>query len=88
MQKNKVKATGKGQIGIVISDKMEKTIVVEVERTVIHPVFKKRVKQFSSFKVHDEKNSAKNGDTVKISGTRPISKHKHWRLVAVLEKAK
>ena len=88
MQKNKTKDTGQERVGIVISDKMEKTVVVEVGRTVIHPMFKKRIKQFSSFKVHDEKNSAKNGDTVKISETRPISKHKHWRLVKVLEKAK
>ena len=88
MQKNKIRSTGKEQVGIVISDKMEKTIVVEVGSTVMHPVFKKRIKRFSSFKAHDEKNAAKNGDTVKISETRPISKHKHWRLVKVLEKAK
>jgi len=88
MQKNKTKDTGQERVGIVISDKMEKTIVVEVGRTAIHPMFKKRIKRFGSFKVHDEKNSAKNGDTVTISETRPISKHKHWRLVKVLEKAK
>ena len=88
MQKNKAKATGKERVGIVISDKMEKTIVVEVGSTAVHPVFKKRIKHFSSFKAHDEKNSAKKGDTVKINETRPISKHKHWRLVEVLEKAK
>lgn len=88
MQKNKIKDIGQERVGIVISDKMEKTIVVEVGRTVIHPMFKKRIKRFNSFKVHDEKNSAKNGDTVKISETRPISKYKHWRLVKVLEKAK
>ncbi len=82
------KATGKERVGIVISDKMEKTIVVEVGSTVIHPMFKKRIKRFSSFKTHDEKNSAKKGDKVKISETRPISKHKHWRLVEVLEKAR
>ena len=74
--------------GIVVSDKMEKTIVVAIERTVQHPVYGKGVKETVKFKAHDEKNEAHIGDTVEVMATRPISKDKRWRLVSVLERAK
>ncbi|NLU43213.1 MAG: 30S ribosomal protein S17 [Firmicutes bacterium] len=74
--------------GTVVSDKMDKTIVVAVERSVKHPLYGKIVKRTSKFKVHDEKNECTIGDKVKIMETRPLSKEKRWRLVEVLEKAK
>ncbi|MDB5282433.1 MAG: rpsQ [Bacteroidota bacterium] len=78
----------KERIGLVTSDKMEKTITVTIERRVKHPIYGKFVKTTKKFKAHDEKNDAKTGDTVKISETRPLSKTKRWRLVEVLERAK
>jgi small subunit ribosomal protein S17 len=78
----------KERIGVVTSDKMEKTITVSIERKVKHPIYGKFVKSTKKFKAHDEKNDAKMGDTVKISETRPLSKTKRWRLVEVLERAK
>lgn len=78
----------KERIGVVTSDKMEKTITVSIERRVKHPIYGKFVKTTKKFKAHDEKNDAKTGDTVKISETRPLSKTKRWRLVEVLERAK
>ncbi len=77
----------KVRIGRVVSDKMEKTIVVAVETYVNHPLYNKRIKRTKKFKAHDENNVAKIGDRVKIMETRPISKDKHWRLVEVVEKA-
>ena len=74
--------------GIVVSDKMEKTIVVAIETMILHPIYKKRVKRTTKFKAHDENNVAKIGDKVKIMETRPLSKDKNWRLVEVLEEAK
>lgn len=74
--------------GIVVSDKMDKTIVVAIESMVLHPIYKKRVKKTTKFKAHDENNVAQTGDKVKIMETRPLSKDKNWRLVEVLEKAK
>lgn len=74
--------------GKVVSDKMEKTIVVEIQRFVQHPLYKKGVTHNTKFKVHDENNEAHIGDTVKIVQTRPISKDKRWRLVEVIERAK
>lgn len=74
--------------GIVVSDKMEKTIVVAIEAMILHPIYKKRVKRTTKFKAHDENNVAKVGDKVKIMETRPLSKDKNWRLVEVLEEAK
>ncbi len=74
--------------GIVVSDKMDKTIVVAIESMVLHPIYKKRVKKTIKFKAHDENNVAQTGDKVKIMETRPLSKDKNWRLVEVLEKAK
>jgi small subunit ribosomal protein S17 len=78
----------KERIGVVTSDKMEKTITVSIERRVKHPIYGKFVKSTKKFKAHDEKNDAKTGDTVKISETRPMSKTKRWRLVEVVERAK
>ena len=74
--------------GIVVSDKMEKTIVVAIETMVLHPIYKKRVKKTVKFKTHDENNVAQTGDKVRIMETRPLSKDKNWRLVEVLEKTK
>lgn len=73
-------------VGTVVSDKMSKTIVVEVGRLAVHPVFKKTIRQFSKIKVHDEKNSAKIGDVVKVRQARPVSKDKRWRLIGIIEK--
>ncbi|MBL0309841.1 MAG: 30S ribosomal protein S17 [Bacteroidetes bacterium] len=78
----------KERVGLVTSDKMEKTITVTIERKVKHPIYGKFVKTTKKFKAHDEKNDAKTGDTVKISETRPYSRTKRWRLVEVLERAK
>ena len=78
----------KERIGIVTSDKMDKTIVVTVQRRVMHPKYGKFVKRSSKFMAHDEKREAHVGDTVRIAETRPISKLKRWRLVEVVERAK
>lgn len=78
----------KVRIGKVVSDKMDKTIVVTVERLVQHPLYKKSVKQTTRFKAHDENNESHIGDTVKIMETRPLSKDKRWRVVEILERAK
>ncbi len=78
----------KERIGVVSSNKMEKSIVVMIERKVKHPMYGKFVKQSSKFVAHDEKNECNIGDTVKIMETRKLSKNKNWRLVEVLEKAK
>ena len=74
-------------IGTVVSDKMDKTIVVAVETRVKHPIYKKTVKRTYKLKAHDEENSCKVGDTVKVMETRPLSKDKRWRLVEIVEKA-
>ena len=79
------KTTRKVREGWVISDKMNKTIIVKVMRTQIHPRYKKIIKKFSKFKAHDEHNKAKNGNFVKIEETRPLSKEKRWRLVEILK---
>ncbi len=78
----------KTQIGIVVSDKMQKTVVVEVARRGRHPLYKKIVRKSRRFKAHDEQGSARAGDTVLISETRPLSKDKRWRVVRVLERAR
>lgn len=78
----------KVRIGFVVSDKMDKTIVVKVEDFVRHPLYGKRVKRTKKFKAHDELNACGTGDKVKIMETRPLSKDKRWRLVEVMEKAK
>nr|WP_330390081.1 30S ribosomal protein S17 [Tepidibacter formicigenes] len=78
----------KVRIGRVVSDKMEKTIVVAVEEFVRHPLYGKAVKRTKKFKAHDEQNACRIGDRVKIMETRPLSKDKRWRLVEIVEKAK
>ena len=78
----------KVKIGKVVSDKMDKTIVVTVEDSVKHPLYKKIVKRTQRFKAHDESNECKVGDLVKIMETRPLSKEKSWRLVNIIERAK
>ncbi len=78
----------KSRIGIVSSDKMEKTITVDVKRKVKHPIYGKFVKKTKKFHAHDEKGEAGIGDTVRIMETRPLSKTKRWRLVEIIEKAK
>ncbi|MBL7699838.1 MAG: 30S ribosomal protein S17 [Chitinophagaceae bacterium] len=78
----------KTRIGLVTSNKMDKTITVAVERKVKHPIYGKFVKKTTKFHAHDEKNECTIGDTVRIMETRPLSKLKRWRLVEVVEKAK
>ena len=78
----------KVKIGKVVSDKMDKTVVVAVEDSVKHPLYKKIVKRTQRFKAHDEKNECGIGDRIKIMETRPLSKDKCWRLVNIVEKAK
>lgn len=78
----------KTRIGIVASNKMEKTITVTVERKVKHPIYGKFLKKSTKFMAHDEEQTAGIGDTVRIMETRPLSKNKRWRLVEVIEKAK
>jgi len=78
----------KTRIGVVKSNKMEKSITVTVERKVKHPIYGKFVKKTTSFHAHDEKNECTVGDVVRIMETRPLSKTKRWRLVEVIEKAK
>ncbi|WP_446898002.1 30S ribosomal protein S17 [Clostridium sp. LBM24168] len=78
----------KTKIGRVVSDKMDKTVVVAVETKVRHPLYGKIMNRTTKFKAHDEKNEAKNNDRVLIMETRPLSKDKRWRLVEIVEKAK
>ena len=78
----------KERIGVVVSNKMDKSIVILVERKVKHPKYGKFVKKSTKFMAHDEKNEAGMGDTVRIMETRPLSKKKCWRLVEIVEKAK
>jgi small subunit ribosomal protein S17 len=77
----------KTKTGRVVSDKMEKTIVVAVENLVEHPLYKKRVRQTRKFKAHDERNEAHIGDVVRIGESRPISKEKSWRLLEIVRRA-
>ena len=78
----------KTRVGVVVSDKMDKTIVVAVRDNVRHPLYNKIVKKTYKLKAHDEKNDAKIGDTVRVMETRPLSKDKRWRLVEIMERAK
>lgn len=78
----------KVRVGLVVSDKMDKTIVVAVKTFVQHPLYGKMVKRTTKFKAHDENNECQIGDTVKIMETRPLSREKRWRLVEIIEKAK
>lgn len=78
----------KTRVGLVSSDKMDKTIVVSVTEHVRHPLYKKIVKRTYKLKAHDENNDCHSGDKVRVMETRPLSKEKHWRLVEIIEKAK
>ena len=78
----------KSRVGVVISDKMQKTIVVAIERRVAHPVYGKMMTRTTTLKAHDEENRAKTGDTVRIMETRPLSKDKRWRVVEIVERAR
>ena len=77
----------KTRVGKVVSDKMDKTVVVAIETSVKHPLYRKIIKRTNKFKVHDENNECKVGDKVKIMETRPLSREKRWRLVEIIEKA-
>lgn len=78
----------KEKVGVVVSNKMDKTITVAVERKVMHPIYHKFIKSTKKFMAHDEKKECNVGDTVKIMETRPLSKNKCWRLVEIVERAK
>ena len=82
------RALRKTRIGVVVSNKMEKTITVAIERRVPHPIYKKYFKKTTKFTAHDEKNECNIGDKVKIMETRPLSLKKRWRLIEIVEKAK
>jgi small subunit ribosomal protein S17 len=82
------RSTRKTRVGLVVSDKMQKTVVVAIERRVPHPVYGKMVTRTRKLKAHDEDNSAKTGDTVRIAETRPLSKDKRWRVVEIVERAR
>ncbi|NLL39588.1 MAG: 30S ribosomal protein S17 [Clostridiales bacterium] len=85
---NERKTSRKTRVGVVVSDKMDKTIVVAVEGRVAHPLYKKIIKRTYKLKAHDEKNECGIGDRVRVMETRPLSKDKRWRLVDIIEKAK
>lgn len=78
----------KSLVGIVVSDKMDKTVSVAVEKRTQHPLYKRTVKKTNTFKAHDEENECREGDKVRIMETRPLSKTKRWRVVDIVEKAK
>ena len=78
----------KERIGVVISDRMDKTILVAVQRQIKHPIYGKFIKKTTKLMAHDERNDAKQGDSVRIMETRPLSKRKRWRLAEVLERAR
>lgn len=88
----KTDATARGsrktRVGKVVSDKMDKTVVVEIERRMAHPIYGKMMTRTKRLKAHDEVNSAKTGDTVRIMETRPLSKDKRWRVVEIVERAR
>jgi small subunit ribosomal protein S17 len=82
------RAQRKVRVGRVVSDRMEKTVVVSIERLVKHPVYGRYVRRRSKFKVHDEKNECRVGDLIRFSETRPLSKDKRWRFIEFVERAK
>ena len=88
MEEKKVRNLRKEKIGVVVSDKMDKSIIVAVARKVKHPIYGKFVNKTTKFHAHDEDNTCNAGDTVKIMETRPLSKTKCWRLVEIMERAK
>ncbi|HEY6219143.1 MAG TPA: 30S ribosomal protein S17 [Gemmatimonadaceae bacterium] len=82
------RTTRKTRVGLVVSDKMQKTVVVAIERRVPHPVYGKMMTRTTKLKAHDEQNTAKAGDMVRIMETRPMSKDKRWRLVEIVQRAR
>lgn len=82
---SKVKGARKERVGVVVSNKMDKTCVVRIERLTQHLLYKKRIKKIINVKCHDEKNQTKIGDKIKIIETRPLSKDKRWRLLEIIE---
>jgi small subunit ribosomal protein S17 len=88
MEENLVRNLRKEKVGVVVSDKMEKSIIVAVKRKVKHPIYGKFVNKTTKFHAHDEENTCNTGDTVRIAETRPLSKTKCWRLVEIIERAK
>ena len=82
------RGTRKTRVGVVVSDKMQKTAIVAIERRFPHPLYGKMMTRTKRLKVHDEENSAKTGDRVRIMETRPLSKDKRWRLVEIIERAR
>ncbi len=84
----KPKTGRKRWLGIVVNDKTDKTIKVQIEQIVMHPIYKKQIRRKKNILVHDEKNEAKIGDKVEVIESRPISKLKRWRLVKIIERAK
>jgi small subunit ribosomal protein S17 len=88
MEENKTRNLRKERVGIVTSVKMDKSIVVSVERKQKHPIYGKFIKTTKKFHAHDDQNECTEGDTVRIMETRPISKTKNWRLVEIIERAK
>jgi small subunit ribosomal protein S17 len=87
-QQTAARGARKSRTGLVVSDKMEKTVVVAIERRVPHPIYGKMITRTKRLKAHDEENSAKVGDTVRIVETRPLSKDKRWRLVEIVDRAR
>ena len=85
---NAERGSRKTRVGVVVSDKMQKTVVVAVERRVPHPVYGKMVTRTTKFKAHDEENASKVGDRVRIMETRPLSKDKRWRVIEIVERAR
>lgn len=81
----KARGHRKKRVGIVLSDRMNKTIIVRLERRVRHPIYGRVIRKWTKFKVHDERNSAKVGDKVRIVETRPLSKEKRWRLLEIVK---
>jgi len=88
METESIRSLRKERVGLVTSNKMDKSITVQVERRVKHPIYKKFIKKSSKFTAHDEENDCNIGDTVRIMETRPLSKNKCWRLVEIIERAK
>lgn len=88
MEDKKLRNLRKERVGIVVSDKMDKSVVVAEKRKVKHPIYGKFVNKTTKFHVHDEKNDCNEGDTVRIMETRPLSKTKCWRVVEIIERAK
>ncbi len=84
----KTRKVRKERVGLVVSNKMDKTISVSIRRQIKHPIYGKILKRSSQLMAHDENNEANEGDTVRIMETRPLSKNKRWRLVGILERAK